>query len=304
MTTPAPLPADKVVLTCALTGVLTNPAQHPVPVTPEQMAAEAKAAYDAGASVMHVHFRMQAPGMGHLPTWEPGVATAICDAIRDACPEVVINCTTGVMGNDLSGPSGVLEAVAPEMAAMNAGSLNYLKTRRDGSWAWPPIVFENSVPKIEACVNAMHAGDIVPECECFDTGIVRSVRLFVHAGVLRPRPFVSFVMGVASGMPARADLLPILLSERPEGSPWQSIVIGRTEVWDVHRRTAELGGNLRTGVEDTFYLPDGTKTSGNGPLIDALASVAREAGREPASPAEVRALLATYGEAQAAEGHA
>lgn len=295
MTTPAPLPSDKVVITCALTGVLTNPAQHPVPVTPEEMAREAKAAYDAGASVMHVHFRNQTPGLGHMPTWEPEVATAVCDAIREACPDAVINCTTGVMGDDISGPLRVLEAVAPEMAAMNAGSLNYLKCRRDGSWAWPPLVFENSVPKIEAFAEAMHAAQTVPECECFDTGIVRSVGLYVRSGLLRPRPFVSFVMGVASGMPARPDLLPILLSERPEGSPWQSIVIGRSEVWDVHRRTAELGGNLRTGVEDTFYLASGEKVSGNGPLIEALTTIAREAGREPATPAEVRGLLATYG---------
>ena len=87
----------KAVVTCALTGVLTNPAQHPVPVTPEQMAESAKQAYDAGASVMHVHFRRLEPGMGHLPTWDPDIAAAVCDAIRAACPGVVINMSTGVV---------------------------------------------------------------------------------------------------------------------------------------------------------------------------------------------------------------
>ncbi|MFC6979313.1 3-keto-5-aminohexanoate cleavage protein [Microbulbifer taiwanensis] len=78
--------SDEVVITCALTGVLTNPEQHPVPVTPQQMAQSAREAYDAGASVMHVHFRAQEQGRGHLPSWDPKVALAIADAIRAACP--------------------------------------------------------------------------------------------------------------------------------------------------------------------------------------------------------------------------
>jgi uncharacterized protein (DUF849 family) len=283
--------ADKVTVTCALTGVLTNPAMHPVPVTPEQMASEAKAAFDAGAAVMHVHFRDQRQGMGFMPSWDPEVAVAIIDAIRDACPGVVINMTTGVMGPDISGPIACLERVRPEMAAMNAGSLNYLKLRKNGRWAWPPLLFDNPVEKIEKVLEAMRRLDVVPECECFDTGIVRSVALFVKAGMIEPPPHLSLVMGVASGMPAKPDWLPLLTEEMLPGTHWQSIVIGRQEVWDVHRRTVELGGHLRTGVEDTFYLPDGEKTSGNGALVEALVKIAREAGREPMTPDEVRADL-------------
>ena len=95
---------NKAILTCALTGVLTNPKQHPVPVTPEQMAAQARQAFDAGASVMHVHIRAQQEGMGHMPSWDPDVAQEVVDAIRQACPGVVINLTTGVIGKDISGP--------------------------------------------------------------------------------------------------------------------------------------------------------------------------------------------------------
>ena len=287
----------KVVLTCALTGVLTNPAQHPVPVTPEEMAREARDAYNAGAAVMHLHFRNQSEGMGFLPTWEPEVAVAICEAIRDACPGVVLNLTTGVMDEDISGPVACLEAVRPEMAAMNAGSLNYLKLRSDGRWAWPPLLFQNPVSKIEAFLEVMHRLGIVPECECFDTGIVRSVAMFRRAGIVGKNPHVSFVMGVASGMPTRSELLPLLVDELPEGAAWQTIAIGRQEVWALHRRTAALGGHMRTGVEDTFYLPDGERASGNGVLIEALAQIAREEGREIASPDDVRAHLASYGAA-------
>jgi uncharacterized protein (DUF849 family) len=282
---------DKAVITCAITGVLTDPAQHPVPVRPEELAREARRARDAGASVIHIHFRRQEPGMGRFPTWDPAVAKACCDAIRDACPDLLLNLSTGVVGDDISGPLACLEAVRPELAALNAGSLNYLRTKKDGTWAWPPMLFDNPVPKVERFFRAMKALGITPECECFDTGIVRSVGLFVETGLLDGPIHVSLVMGVASGMPAKASWLPLLLEELPAGAHWQSIVIGREDVWPVHVRTAELGGHLRTGLEDTFYLPDGSRSTSNGPLIEALAKVARDAGREIASPAEARMLL-------------
>ena len=280
---------DKAIITCAITGVLTNPKQHPVPVTPEQMAASAREAFDAGASIMHVHFRAQ-DGVGALPTWDPAICAEITEAVRQACPGVLINQSTGVIGPDISGPVEVMRRIRPEMAACNAGSLNYLKTRRDGSWAWPPMVFDNPVVKIQGFLDAMKETGSIPEFECFDVGIVRSINLFIENG-MTVRPDVNFVMGVASGMPADPRLLPLLIDYVSDDVTWQVTAIGRQEVWDLHRKTAELGGNLRTGVEDTFYLPSGEKTSGNGPLIEAMAEVARSAGRAIASPDEARQLL-------------
>jgi uncharacterized protein (DUF849 family) len=282
--------AAKTVITCALTGVLTNPQQHPVPVTPEEMARSAREAFDAGASIMHVHFRRQEPGLGHLPSWDPAVAAEVVDAIRAACPGVIINMTTGVVGADVSGPLACLSRVRPEIAAANAGSLNYLKVRSKGAWAWPPILFDNTVEKVETMLAAMKEVGARPEFECFDVGIVRSVGLYVDVG-LTENPDYNFVMGVASGMPADPDLLTLLTGYAKPGCSWQVTAIGRQEVWPLHRRAAELGGNLRTGVEDTFYLPDGAKTPGNGALVEAMAKVAREVGREVASPDEARKIL-------------
>jgi uncharacterized protein (DUF849 family) len=281
--------AHPCIVTAALTGVLTNPVTHPVPVSPDQMAAAARQAQDAGATVVHIHFRRQEPGLGHLPSWDPAVASDIVAAIRERAPGVLINCSTGVLGPDIAGPAAVLRAARPEIAAMNSGSLNYLKTRRSGEWAWPPMVFDNPVDKIERFRAVMDEVGAVPEFECFDTGILRSVELFRQVGIARDPIHVSFVMGVASGMPARADLLPILLDEAPEGSHAQSIAIGRAEVWPVHRRMAELGGAVRTGLEDTFYLPSGERATSNGQLVDALVAIVREVGREPATLAETRA---------------
>ncbi len=281
----------KAILTCALTGVLTDPAQHPVPVTPEQMAREARRAHDAGASIVHVHFRNQDEGAGRLPSWDPAVAGAICDAIRAEVPGLIINMSTGVVGPDISQQVACLERVRPELAALNAGSLNYLKLKSNHDWAWPPMLFDNPVEKVEAFAVAMKHLGVVPECECFDTGILRSVTLFARKGLVPDPPHVSLVMGVESGMPNKPAWLPLLLAEMLPGTHFQVIGIGRQEVWALHRACAELGGDLRTGLEDTFYLPDGRKADSNGPLVEALAKVAREAGREVASPADARARL-------------
>lgn len=282
---------DKAILTCALTGVLTDPRQHPVPVTPAQMAAEARDAFNAGASILHVHLRRQEDGQGHLPSWDPEVAQAVCDAIRAACPGVIINLTTGVVGPDVSGPVACIRRVRPEIAACNAGSLNYLKIRDDGRWAWPPMVFDNPVAKIGQMLEVMRETGTHPEFECFDVGILRSVGMYLKAGMFSGVPEVNLVMGVASGMPCDADLLALLPRWMPPGAVWQTTLIGRAEIWPVHQKTAELGGMLRSGLEDTFYLPDGTRARGNGELIEALAACARRAGRAIASPAEARARL-------------
>jgi uncharacterized protein (DUF849 family) len=285
---------DKAILTCALTGVLTNPQQHPVPVTPEQMAAEARDAFNAGASIMHVHLRRQEPGMGHLPSWDPEVAWTVTEAIRAACPGVIINLTTGVVGKDIDGPLACIRRVKPEIAACNAGSLNYLKLKEDGQWAWPPMVFDNPVAKVQQFLDVMEECGTHPEFECFDVGIIRSVGMYLKNGMLKPgmgRPEYNLVMGVASGMPCDAALLALCPQWMAKDCVWQTTLIGRAEIWPVHQKTADLGGMLRTGLEDTFYLPNGERAKGNGQLIEALAQCAKNAGRAIASPQEARQWL-------------
>lgn len=285
---------EKAILTCALTGVLTNPKQHPVPVTPSQMAAEARDAFSAGASIMHIHMRSQEEGMGHMPSWDPDVAESIVNAIREACPGVIINLTTGVVGKDISGPLACIRRVKPEIAACNAGSLNYLKLKEDGNWAWPPMVFDNPVAKVQQFLDVMEEAGTHPEFECFDVGIVRSVTMYLKNGMLKPamgRAEYNLVMGVASGMPCDAELLALLPKYMAADSVWQTTLIGRAEIWPVHQKTADLGGMLRTGLEDTFYLPNGARAAGNGALITELAACAQRAGRSIASAQEARSML-------------
>jgi uncharacterized protein (DUF849 family) len=282
---------NKTIITCALTGLLTDPAVCNVPVTPEEMADHTEQAFNAGATIVHCHFRNQAQGMGHLPTWELDTVGDILAAIKDRVPEIIICMSTGVVGPDISGPLACLEKFKPEMAACNAGSLNYLKLKKDGSWAWPPALFDNPVEKVKKYLDVMTENAIVPEFECFDSGIVRSVGLFKGNGMFQGQPHISCVMGVASGMPAKPGWLPLLIEEMVEGTHWQVIAIGRKEIWDLHRRCVELGGNVRTGLEDTFYLPNGDRAENNGQLVEALAKIVREAGNDIAGPSEARDIL-------------
>jgi uncharacterized protein (DUF849 family) len=283
--------SDKAILTCALTGVLTNPNMGNIPVTPDEMADAAEQAWNQGATIVHCHFRDQRPGMGMYPSWDASVVTTIIDAIKARVPDIIINQSTGVVGPDITGPLACLEAVKPEMAACNAGSLNYLKLKGDGTWAWPPMMFDNPVEKVQAFLDVMTANDIVPEFECFDSGIVRSVALYKKAGMFQGDPHISLVMGVASGQPAKPEWVPLLKAEMLPGTHWQVICVGRKEVWDLQRKALEEGGNVRTGLEDTFYLPSGEKAQSNGELVEALAKITREVGREIATAAEARTIL-------------
>ena len=283
--------SDKAIITCALNGVLTDPRQHAVPVTPAEMAAEARRAFDAGAAMVHIHLRQQGEGRGHLPSWDVDLSREVQAAIREACPGIIINHTSGVVGPNYQGALACIRETRPEVAACNAGSLNYLKVKADGTWAWPPHLFDNPVEKVKAYLDVMAEAGSLPEFECFDTGIVRSVDMYRRAGMVSRRPQYNFVMGVESGMPADPDLLPILLKLIVPGANWQVTAIGRANIWPLHRRCAELGGHLRTGLEDTFYLASGEKVTSNGQLIEAMAALVRDSGRQVASPAEARAIL-------------
>ena len=163
--------------------------------------------------------------------------------------------------------------------------------RADGSWAWTPHLFDNPVEKVKAYLDVMRETGTQPEFECFDVGIVRCVNMYRQTGMYSGPLEYNFVMGVASGMPADQDLLPILLKLKLPEAHWQVTAIGRAEIWPLHQRCAELGGHLRTGLEDTFYLGDGTKVTSNGQLVEALVACARKAGREIASPAEARKIF-------------
>jgi 3-keto-5-aminohexanoate cleavage enzyme len=278
---------DPVLITCAISGAVANREQCPaIPYTPEEYAAEARRAVDAGASMIHIHARTREG----RPSYETEDFRAITEAIT-AAVDVVINYSTGAIGVPLDKRVAYLRELRPEVAALNMGSMNYAKysrSRRDFVFA---MVFANPFEEIVALLEAMNEFGIKPEHECFDLGHVGSLEPLVHKGVLREPLHVSCVMGVLGGVPPTARNLAAMVDNVPAGSHWGLIGVSRQQ-WMLVAAALALGGSIRVGLEDNFYLPDGTMARSNGELVERAARMARDAGRRVATVAEARAMLA------------
>lgn len=278
---------DKIVVSAALTGAATNRSHCPhIPYTPGEIADEARRAVDAGASIVHIHARED----NGMPSWRTEVFAAISRAVREQCPEVIINFSTGAIGMTAEERTRHLPVTKPEMAAFNMGSMNYaIFSKRSQQFIWN-AVFENSFDTMQAVVKTMNENGIVPEMECFDTGHIRNVEPLRAMGLIPENACYSFVMGVLGGIPATPENLLHQIKQVPEGSFWQSIVISRKQ-WRLTALAAMMGGNIRVGLEDNFYLPNGEMASSNGALVAQAVNLARMMGREPTTIAETRARL-------------
>jgi 3-keto-5-aminohexanoate cleavage enzyme len=278
---------DPVLLTCAISGAVANRDQCPaIPYTPAEYAAEARRAVDEGASMIHIHARTP----DGTPSYEVADFRAITEAIT-AEVDVVVNFSTGAIGVPVEQRIAYLRELRPDVAALNMGSMNYAKysrSRRDFVFA---MVFANPFEEIVALLEAMNELGIKPEHECFDLGHVGSLDPLVHMGVLHPPLHVSCVMGVLGGVPPTARNLAAMVDNLPPDSRWGLIGISRQQ-WTLIAAALALGGSVRVGLEDNFYLPDGEMARSNGDLVARARRMAEDAGRRIATVEEARAMLA------------
>jgi 3-keto-5-aminohexanoate cleavage enzyme len=275
---------DPVLITCAISGAVANRDQCPaIPYTPAEYAAEARRAVDAGASMIHIHAR--APD--GRPSYEVADFRAITEAIK-AETDVVVNLSTGAIGVPVAKRVEYLRALRPDVAALNMGSMNYAKYSRSRREFVFAMVFANPFDEIVALLEAMNELAIKPEHECFDLGHVGSL---VHKGLLRPPLHVSCIMGVLGGAPPSARNLAAMADNVPAGSHWGVIGVSRDQ-WTLVAAALALGGSVRVGLEDSFYLPDGEMARSNGDLVERAARMTEDAGRRIATVEEARTLLA------------
>jgi 3-keto-5-aminohexanoate cleavage enzyme len=278
---------DKVIVTCALTGVLATREQCPwVPYTPEEIAEEARRAYEAGAAVVHIHGRTEDGG----PTFDPGIYRRIKEETRRRCP-VILNFSTGGVG-PMSERVDHIRLVRPEIGALNMGSMNYAKYSGKRKSFVFDFVFANPFEDIVFLLNAMKEGGVKPELECFDTGHVNNAWPLMDMGLLEAPLQFSLIMGVLGGIPATAENLAHQARQVPGGSIWEVIGIGRDQ-WRMVASALVLGGNVRVGLEDNFYLDAWGRqmARSNGELVARAVELARAIGREPASVEESRRML-------------
>jgi 3-keto-5-aminohexanoate cleavage enzyme len=282
---------DPVVITNSISGSIANRDQCPaIPYTPEEYAAEARRVVDEGG--VHIHIHARSPD--GKPSYEIEDFVAIKEAIRQEVGDaVIINFSTGTVGVPVEKRIAYLEAGRPEVAALNMGSMNYAKYSRKRRDFVFKFVFTNPFDEIIELLQAMRRLDIKPEHECFDLGHVGSLAPLVDMGLLEPPLHADFVMGVVGGVPATARNLGAMadnLADVGVGHHWGVIGISRDQ-WMLVAAALTLGGSIRVGLEDNFYLPNGEMARSNGDLIAQARRMTEEVGRRPATVEEARKLL-------------
>ncbi len=268
---------EKLIITAAICGAEVTKANNPaVPYTVEEMVREAKSAYDAGAAIIHVHVRED----DGTPTQDRERFRVVMNAIRKELPDVIMIPSTG--GATGMTPEERLQPteLMPEMATLDCGTCNF-----------GDDVFENTMPTMRAFGKRMIENGIKPEYECFEIGHLDTVLNMAKKGEVPGAPMqFNFVLGVAGCTPATVDNLAFLVNKIPAGSTWTVTGVGRS-AWAMAAAGIVMGGNVRVGFEDNVYLGKGHKAASNGELVAKVVRLAKELGREIATPAEAREIL-------------
>jgi 3-keto-5-aminohexanoate cleavage enzyme len=274
------------VITAALTGVLATREQcRAIPYSPREIGEEAARAADAGAAIVHIHARTTSGG----PDWSVETFAAIFAEVR-ARSDVIVNFSTGAVGVPREERIAHIRELKPEMAALNMGSMNYAIYSAKKKVFHHDHVFANPFSDIQFFLEAMNDAGVRPEMECFDAGHIGNTRPLIDMGVLRLPYQFSLIMGVLGGIPGTTRQLVNQVDSLPAGSHWQVIGIGLNQ-WPLVAAGITMGGNIRVGLEDNFYLEEGKMANSNGELVAKAARLCRELGTPVASPADARRQL-------------
>lgn len=274
MTVPQP-----VVIAVAITGSVPRKKDNPaVPVTPAEQVESTHQAYEAGATLVHIHVRNPDESSGS----DPALFAQVQEGVRKHCPGMIIQFSTGGRGREAS-QRGAMLYLRPDMASLATGSVNFAT-----------MIYENPPDLIDVLAKDMLAKDIKPECELFDLAMLYNAADLVRRGLLESPPHVQFVMGIKGAMPARRSVLEFLVSEMNAvlpGATWTAAGVARHQ-FEVAQWALELGGHCRTGLEDNIRFDETRLAASNAELVRKIVDVCGRYGRRPATPAEARELLA------------
>jgi 3-keto-5-aminohexanoate cleavage enzyme len=272
-------PVKPVVIAVAITGSVPRKKDNPaVPITPPEQIESTRQAYEAGATLVHIHVRND----DETPSSDPQRFAAVQAGIAEQCPGMIIQFSTGGRGRDPSQRSSALY-LHPDMASLSTGSVNF-----------PTIVYENHTTLVEDMAGKMKEFGIRPEIEVFDLSHLHGARRLADKGLLDERPHIQFVMGVQNAMPAEERLLDILLKEAellfPECT-WTAAGIGRHQSHVMDWALARGADAVRTGLEDNIRVTKERLASGNAELVEHAVLAIERHGHRAATPEEARALL-------------
>jgi len=270
--------SDPCIITVAITGALPTKSDNPaVPVTPTEQIESTQQAFEAGASLVHIHVR----GDDQSPSSDPDKYAAVQEGVKKHCPGMIIQFSTGGRGRDQVKRGAMLHH-RPDMASLSTGSVNF-----------PNGIYENPPDFVDGLAARMRDLDIKPEIEVFDVAMLYNAANLVKRSLLAAPAHVQFVMGIPNALPARRSLLEFLLSELPQvlpGATWTAAGVARHQ-FNVNKWCLELGGHCRTGLEDNIKFDRDRLATSNAELVGKIVDVAAQYNRHPATPSEARHIL-------------
>jgi 3-keto-5-aminohexanoate cleavage enzyme len=282
---------SKVIITCALTGAQQGKEANPnLPEQPDEIIRQAVECWRAGAAIVHIHAR-DARGKA---TSDVAVFRRIVEGIRAAGCDVVINLTTGgaIAGLPLRERIAVVPALKPEIASFSVGAAMVGKYDAEKQkWA-RDFTMPISYADMEVIARTMLEHGVRPELEVYDAGMLNNIAILREQGWLSDPLWINFVMGIPGQVTvATPRNLLHLVENLPENAQWTVSAIGGRAHWQMVALAMILGGHARTGLEDNVFIERGTLASGNAQMVEKAVRIAREIGREIATPAEAREML-------------
>ena len=266
------------IITVAITGALPTKEVTPaVPVTPSEQIESTQEAFEAGASLVHIHVRND----DQTPSSDPEKYHAVQEGVIKRCPGMIIQFSTGGRGRDQEKRGAMLHH-RPDMASLATGSVNF-----------PKGIYENPPDFVEGLASRMLENEVKPEIEVFDVAMLYNAANLVKRGLLKTPVHLQFVLGIPNALPARRSLLEFLIREMEDILPdatWASAGIARHQ-FDVNKWCLELGGHCRTGLEDNVNFDQDRLAVSNAELVSKIVEVAGDYGRRPATPQEARDIL-------------
>jgi len=267
-----------VIITVAITGAVPRKKDNPaIPVTPAEQVESTHEAFEAGASVVHIHVRNPDESPGSAPE----LYAQVQEGVQKHCPGMIVQFSTGGRGREQS-QRGAMLYLKPDMASLATGSVNF-----------PVGIYENPPDFVERLAQAMLQNGVKPEIEVFDLSMLYNAANLVKKGLVKERPHVQFVMGVPNAMPARRSVFDFLRGEIEDvlpGATWVAAGIGRHQ-WEVNQWCLESGGHCRTGLEDNLRVTPDRLAASNAELVQKIVDACAQYERRPASAAEARQML-------------
>jgi len=271
MTTP-------VIITVAITGAVPRKADNPaVPVTPAEQIESTHEAYEAGASLVHIHVR----NPDESPGSDPDLYGQVQEGVRRHCPGMIVQFSTGGRGRDQAARGAMLH-LKPDMASLATGSVNF-----------PKGIYENPPDFVESLARTMKEYGVKPEVEVFDLAMLYNAANLVKKGLIDDKPHVQFVMGVPNAMPMRPSIFNFLRAELADvlpGATWVAAGLGRYQ-WEVNELCLAAGGHCRTGLEDNTRFDATRLATSNAELVKKIVDACERYERRPATPTEAREIL-------------